>query len=127
MCVRVVSSGGPRDSFGVSPSWDPSSGCSIPLPLPRSLLPHPSTGVLEAELLQRAQLTYTRQVIGEVGQAAGAAAGAVRRARLGLQLTGLLGAIVSAGSGAVKRRAQAVAMASAKASLAASRQGEAAD
>lgn len=51
-------------------------------------------GVIEAELRQRAQLNYTRQVLGEVSQTASAAAGAVRQARLGLRLTSLIGAVM---------------------------------
>ena len=77
------------------------------------------SGVLEAELMQRAQLTYTRQVLSEVSQAAGSAAGAVRQARLGLRLTGLLGALVNGGIGAIRRRAEALAIASDEAALAA--------
>ena len=64
------------------------------------------------------------QVLVDVRQAAGTAVMAVRRARLGVQLAGLLGAVVNAGGAAVRRRAQAVAAASANTSLAASRRGE---
>ena len=76
------------------------------------------SGAVEAELIQRAQLTYTRQVLSEVTQAAGSAAGAVRQARLGLRLTGLLGALVNGGIGAIRRRAEDLAIASDEATLA---------
>jgi hypothetical protein len=67
--------------------------------------------------VQRARLTHTKLVLGEVGQAANAAAGAVRQARLGLRLTSLLGAVVGMGTGVIRRRAEAVAVASEKAAL----------
>ncbi|GAX77062.1 hypothetical protein CEUSTIGMA_g4508.t1 [Chlamydomonas eustigma] len=58
--------------------------------------------VLEAELRERAQLTHTKHMLSQASQAAAQLKGSVRHARKGLQVVGILGAMVRSGSGALR-------------------------